>query len=132
MFSFDIAAQEKPAETEVKKIVKKANQRPVVEPSKAEPFDKATVETMAKQCVKFETEAGNIEMEMFPESAPESVRSFLNLTATGAFDTTTFSRVVPDFIVQGGDLYTRREKMTPELGNRARKTLPDEPSQIKH
>ncbi|MEP7038288.1 MAG: peptidylprolyl isomerase, partial [Acidobacteriota bacterium] len=132
MFSFDIAAQEKPAETEVVKPVKKANQRPVVEPSKAEPFDKATVETMAKQCVKFETEAGTIEMEMFPESAPESVRSFLNLTATGAFDTTTFSRVVPDFIVQGGDLYTRREKMTAELGNRARKTLPDEPSQIKH
>ncbi|CAN5301076.1 hypothetical protein BH20ACI1_BH20ACI1_08600 [soil metagenome] len=130
--SVDIAAQNKSAETEVVKPVKKANQRPVVEPSKSEPFDKATVEMMAKQCVKFETEAGNIEMEMFPESAPESVRSFLNLTATGAFDTTTFSRVVPGFIVQGGDLYTRQQKMTVELGNRARKTLPDEPSQIKH
>ncbi len=132
MSSFDIAAQEKPAETEVVKPVKKANQRPVAEPSKAEPFDKATVEAMAKQCVKFETEAGTIEMEMFPEGASESVRNFLNLTTTGAFDTTTFSRVVPGFIVQGGDLYTRREKMTVALGNRARKTLPDEPSQIKH
>lgn len=131
MSSVEIAAQEKPSETEVVKPVKKANQRPTVEPSK-EPFDKATVEMMAKQCVKFETEAGNIEMEMFPESAPESVRSFLNLTATGALDTTTFSRVVPDFIVQGGDLYTRQQKMTVELGNRARKTLPDEPSQIEH
>lgn len=132
MSSVNIAAQEKPSETEVVKPVKKANQRPTVEPSKIEPFDKAAVEKMAAQCVKFETEAGNIEMEMFPESAPESVRSFLNLTATGALNTTTFSRVVPGFIVQGGDLYTRREKMTVELGNRARKTLPDEPSQIKH
>ena len=131
MSSFDIAAQNKPAETEVVKPVKKANQRPVAESSKAEPFDKATVETMAKQCVKFETEAGGIEMEMFPESAPESVRNFLNLTATGAFDTTTFSRVVPGFIVQGGDIWTRA-KMTPELDKRARQTLPDEPSQIKH
>lgn len=132
MSSVNIVAQEKPSETEVVKPVKKANQRPIVEPSKIEPFDKATVKLMAKQCVKFETEAGNIEMEMFPESAPESVRSFLNLTATGALDTTTFSRVVPDFIVQGGDLYTRQQKMTVELGNRARKTLPDEPSLIKH
>ena len=30
---------------------------------------------------------------MMPEVAPESVRNFLNLSATGALDTTTFSRV---------------------------------------
>lgn len=132
MSSIDIAAQEKPSETQVVKPVKKANQRPIDDPSKIEPFDKATVETMVKQCVKFETEAGNIEMEMFPESAPESVRSFLNLIATGAFDTTTFSRVVSGFIVQGGDLYTRQQKITAELGNRARRSVPDEPNQIKH
>ncbi|MBA3692858.1 MAG: peptidylprolyl isomerase [Acidobacteria bacterium] len=131
-------AQKKSAETMVKesapRTIKKANQRPVVEASKAaasEPFDKADVKTMAAQCVKFETEAGVIEMEMFPESAPESVRSFLNLTATGAFDTTTFNRVVPNFVIQGGDLFTK-QKMMPALDKRARRTLPDEPSQIKH
>lgn len=130
-----IRAQVKPAETKVKepepKKEKKANERPNVEAAKIEPFEKATVAEMAAQCVKFETEAGAIEMEMFPESAPESVRNFLNLTATGAFDTTTFSRVVPNFVIQGGDIYTR-EKMTPELDKRARRTIPDEPSQIKH
>jgi peptidyl-prolyl cis-trans isomerase B (cyclophilin B) len=96
-----------------------------------EPFAKADAKTMAAQCVKFETEAGVIEMEMFPESAPESVRSFLNLAAAGVFDTTTFSRVVPNFVIQGGDLYSG-EKMTAELDKRARRALPDEPSQIKH
>ncbi|MDQ2745972.1 MAG: peptidylprolyl isomerase [Acidobacteriota bacterium] len=111
--------------------IKKANQRPAEPAKSAEPFEKATVAEMAAQCVKFETDAGAIEMEMFPESAPESVRSFLNLTAAGAFDTTTFSRVVPNFVIQGGDLFTRA-KMTPELDQRARRTLPDEPSQIKH
>ena len=131
------AQQVKPPNTEVKKpepkIEKKANQRPTVEASKtAEPFEKATVNAMALQCVKFETEAGTIELEMFPESAPESVRSFLNLAASGAFDTTVFSRVVPGFIIQGGDLFTRLAKMTTELDKRARRTLPDEPSQIKH
>ncbi len=126
-----VFAQEKPTDTETKKPVKKANQRPATPTVRADPFDKATVEAMAAQCVTFDTEAGAIEMEMFPESAPESVRSFLNLAAAGVFDTTTFSRIVPNFIVQGGDIWTRT-KMTAELDKRARRTLPDEPNQIKH
>lgn len=129
-------AQTKPSDARAKepapKDLKKTNQRPVAaSKTPADPFEKATVAAMAAQCVKFETEAGVIEMEMYPESAPESVRSFLNLAATGSLDTTTFSRVVPDFVVQGGDLYTR-EKMTTEIDKRARRILPDEPSQIKH
>jgi peptidyl-prolyl cis-trans isomerase B (cyclophilin B) len=68
---------------------------------------------------------------MFPESAPETVRNFLNLAATGAFDTTTFNRIVPGFIIQGGNLSTR-EKITLELIKRARRTIPDEPNLIKH
>jgi peptidyl-prolyl cis-trans isomerase B (cyclophilin B) len=140
LFVFVITANAQKKSTNTKteqtdsKASKKANQRSTIESSKtasSEPFDKATVEAMANQCVKFETETGVIEMELFPESAPESVRSFLNLAATGAFDTTTFSRVVPGFIVQGGDLFTR-QKMTPELDKRARRNVIDEPSQIKH
>ncbi len=130
-----VNAQAKPADAPVKetapKAVKKVNTRPVVLPAKAAPFEKATVEQMAAQCVKFETEAGAIEFEMYPESAPESVRGFLNMAASGALDTTTFSRVVPGFVIQGGDLFTR-EKMTAEFDKRARQLLPDEPSQIKH
>jgi peptidyl-prolyl cis-trans isomerase B (cyclophilin B) len=131
-------SQTKSTSTETRKsdsqTSRKANSRRVAKPATvatAEPFEKATVETMATQCVKFETEAGILEFEMFPESAPETVRNFLNLVAKGAYDTTTFSRVVPNFVVQGGDLYTR-EKMTPELSTRSRRTVPDEPSQIKH
>lgn len=109
----------------------KANARP--EPTAAaEPFDKADVKTMASKCVKLETEAGDIEAEMYPESAPETVRSFLNLVATGAFDTTTFSRVVPGFVIQGGSVWTRTGGVTRELGTRARKTIPDEPNKILH
>ena len=109
----------------------KANQRPPEKPA-AEPFDKADVATMAAKCVDLDTEAGMIEMELFPESAPESVRNFLNLVATGAYETTVFSRVVPGFVIQGGDLYTRDGKMTYALGMRARKTIVDEPSKILH
>lgn len=109
----------------------KANQRPPEKPA-AEPFDKADVKTMAAKCVGFDTESGLIEIELFPESAPESVRNFLNLAATGAYDTTMFSRVVPAFVIQGGDLYTRDGKMTYALGMRARKTIVDEPNKILH
>ena len=112
----------------------KTNARPTPTPSaaKPEPFDKADVKTMAAQCVTFDTELGVIEMELFPEHAPESVRNFLNLTATGLFDTTTFGRVVPGFVIQGGDLYSRTTPVTYEIGVRARRTLPDEPSKILH
>jgi peptidyl-prolyl cis-trans isomerase B (cyclophilin B) len=110
--------------------LKKTNSRPADNAPK-EPFDNATVEKMREQCVKIETEAGVIELEMFPESAPETVRNFLNLVSLKAFDTTVFSRVVPNFVVQGGSVFTRLQK-TPELLERASRTIRDEPSLIKH
>ena len=119
--------------TPAAKVPAKTNARPTPTPSvKAEPFDKADVKTMAAQCVSFDTEAGPIEMEMFPEHAPEAVRNFLNLAATGLFDTTVFGRVVPGFVIQGGDLYSRGGKVTYEIGMRARRTLPDEPNKVLH
>lgn len=109
---------------------KKANQRPA-EPTPAEPFDNADVKTMTTKCVRLETESGNIELEFFPESAPETVRNFLNLVAIKFFDTTQFTRVVPDFVVQGGNFFSRQLKL-PELYERSRRTVQDEPSLIKH
>jgi peptidyl-prolyl cis-trans isomerase B (cyclophilin B) len=110
---------------------KKSNERPTAAAVKPEPFDGASVEKMAAQCVRLETEAGVIEIEMLAETAPESARNFLNLAATGAFDTTTFSRVVKDFVVQGGNLGTS-QKWGAELSQRARRTIPDEPNAVKH
>ncbi|HEX8286493.1 MAG TPA: peptidylprolyl isomerase [Pyrinomonadaceae bacterium] len=137
VFAGAAGAQQKTTSAEPEKPAaqnpKKTNARPVnnIKAALADPFDKASVETMAAQCVKFETDAGNIEFEMFPESAPESVRNFLNLVATKSLDTTTFNRVVPGFIIQGGNLGTH-EKYSHELAKRAARTVPDEPSQIKH
>jgi len=111
---------------------KKANARPTqTPPAKPEPFDGATVEKMSTQCVTLETEAGAIEIEMIPEVAPESVRNFLNLSATGAFDTTTFSRTVKGFVIQGGNLATG-EKWDYEMARRMSRKLPDEPGLVKH
>ncbi|MDQ1640220.1 MAG: hypothetical protein QOF62_3559 [Pyrinomonadaceae bacterium] len=130
-FAMSLNAQE-PKNSESGTDPPKKNARPAEEiATKPEPFDSASVEKMAQQCVTLETEAGNIAIEMLPDSAPENVRNFLNLSATGAFDTTTFSRVVKDFVIQGGNLSTS-EKWGIELMKRMTHKLPDEPSLIKH
>ena len=112
---------------------RKANARaPEPNPTPApEPYDGAPVEKMAGQCVTLETELGAIEIAMMPEIAPESVRNFLNLSATGALDTTTFSRTVKDFVIQGGNL-TTSEKWSVELSKRMARKIPDEPGIVKH
>lgn len=131
-FVICVSAQEPKAAEPQTDAAKKANARPVeATVNVPEPFDGASVEKMAVQCVSLETELGAIEIEMIPEVAPESVRSFLNLAATGALDTTTFSRVVKDFVIQGGNLSTS-EKWGFDLAKRMSRTLPDEPGLVKH
>lgn len=111
---------------------RKANARATATPVPAgDPFDGATVEKMQGECVTLETELGPIEIAMMPENAPEAARNFLNLSATGALDTTTFSRVVKGFVIQGGNLQTS-EKWSETLARRMRHRLPDEPGLVKH
>ena len=111
---------------------KKANARAAATPAPAgEPFDGAPLEKMAGQCVTLETELGPIEIAMMPENAPESARNFLNLSATGALDTTTFSRIVKGFVIQGGNLQTS-ERWSEALAKRMTHKLPDEPGLVKH
>jgi peptidyl-prolyl cis-trans isomerase B (cyclophilin B) len=130
--AFWVGAQEPKDPATKADAAKKANSRPAeVVVSKPEPFDGASVEKMAGQCVTLETEAGAIEIELLPVTAPENARSFLNLAATGALDTTTFSRVVKDFVIQGGNLSTS-EKWGVDLSKRMARKLPDEPGLIKH
>lgn len=120
------------SQTPAEKEPAKANSRPAEQQKKAEPFDGADAATMAKQCVTLDTEAGVIVAEMYPEHAPESVRSFLNIAALGYLNTTTFDRVVAGFVIQGGNLWTREGGITFEIGSRGRRTLPDEPNKVLH
>jgi peptidyl-prolyl cis-trans isomerase B (cyclophilin B) len=111
---------------------RKANARAASTPAPAgDPFDGATVEKMVGQCVTLETELGPIDIAIMPENAPEAARTFLNLSATGALDTTTFSRVVKGFVIQGGNLQTS-EKWSEALARRMSHRLPDEPGLVKH
>ena len=110
---------------------KKVNSRTTVPETVADPFDGAPLEKLTNQCVTLETELGAIDIAMMPEVAPEAVRNFLNLSATGSLDTTTFSRVVKNFVIQGGNLQTS-EKWGEQLARRMQRKLPDEPGLVKH
>ena len=54
--------------------------------------------------VIFEMEMdGKIELELYPEFAPETVKNFEKLVSEGFYDGLTFHRVIPGFMIQGGD-----------------------------
>ena len=49
------------------------------------------------------TSKGDIEGTLYPSKAPVTVANFLNLAKRGYYDGITFHRVIPDFMIQGGD-----------------------------
>jgi cyclophilin family peptidyl-prolyl cis-trans isomerase len=53
------------------------------------------------------TKFGDIEVELYSDSAPKTVENFKALTKKGFYDRLIFHRIVPGFVIQGGDPYTR-------------------------
>jgi len=54
-----------------------------------------------------ETNFGKIKIKLLPEIAPETVRNFITLTKSSFYDGTLFHRVIPKFMIQGGDPNTK-------------------------
>ena len=50
-----------------------------------------------------QTNHGPIHVELFPEDAPKTVNNFVRLVNDGFYDRVIFHRVIPDFMIQGGD-----------------------------
>jgi cyclophilin family peptidyl-prolyl cis-trans isomerase len=82
----------------------------------------AQIAESGRLVVTVSTTRGSFEVELFPREAPMTVGSFVALAREGFFDGTTVHRVVPDFVVQGGDprgdgtggpLYALRDELNP-------------------
>ncbi len=59
---------------------------------------------MANPIVTIEMENGNqIKVELYPETAPNTVNNFISLVKKGYYDGLIFHRVIPGFMIQGGD-----------------------------
>ncbi len=59
--------------------------------------------------VNIETNFGKISFKLLPELAPETVRNFIKLSQSGFYDGTLFHRVIPGFMIQGGDPNTKTD-----------------------
>ncbi|MHA1728228.1 MAG: peptidylprolyl isomerase [Promethearchaeota archaeon] len=53
--------------------------------------------------VLMKTNKGDITIEFYPEHAPSTVKNFLDLTKKGFYNGVLFHRIIPTFVVQGGD-----------------------------
>lgn len=53
------------------------------------------------------TKFGDMELTFFPQKAPRHVENFLNLAKSGFYNGTIFHRVIPGFMIQGGDPNTK-------------------------
>jgi len=56
-----------------------------------------------KYLARIETPRGVIEVEFYPQHAPVTVNNFVFLAREGFYDGVAFHRVIPDFVIQGGD-----------------------------
>ena len=60
-------------------------------------------ETMKNRHAVFDTSMGTIEIELFEDKAPITTGNFIKLANEGFYDGLIFHRVIPDFMIQGGD-----------------------------
>jgi peptidyl-prolyl cis-trans isomerase B (cyclophilin B) len=66
-------------------------------------FTPEEIKKMAETTAIIETKFGNIELKFFPDVAPNHVNNFIELAKKGFYDGTIFHRVIPRFMIQGGD-----------------------------
>jgi peptidyl-prolyl cis-trans isomerase B (cyclophilin B) len=64
---------------------------------------KMQIDTEKIYRVKMDTSKGMIELDLYPEYAPKTVNNFVFLTRQGYYDGVSFHRVIPNFVIQGGD-----------------------------
>ncbi len=62
-----------------------------------------TIDTSKQYTATIETEKGDLVLELFAKDVPVTVNNFVFLAREGFYDGTTFHRVIPDFMAQGGD-----------------------------
>ena len=80
-------------------------------------YTKEEIKKMAETVAIIETKLGNIELKFFPDVAPNHVNNFVELAKKGFYDGTIFHRVIPGFMIQGGDPNSKNpDKSTHGMG----------------
>src|SRR5262245_56586062 len=67
----------------------------------------------ANTIATLQTDLGDIQIKFFYDKAPKHVENFIDLSASGFYDGTFFHRVIPGFMIQGGDPNTKKATEDP-------------------
>ena len=70
-------------------------------------FSQEEIDEMKQKAVIITMNGGTFFIEFFPEDAPNTVHNFLELVESGYYDGTVFHRIIPGFMIQGGDPNTK-------------------------
>ncbi|MEO0652809.1 MAG: peptidylprolyl isomerase [Planctomycetota bacterium] len=76
----------------------------------------ASADELSSYLAIIDTSQGTMVAEFWPETAPGHVRNFLDLCASGFYDGTKFHRVMPGFMIQGGDPLTKDDGASSRWG----------------
>lgn len=66
-------------------------------------YPQLTLDQQTGPIATIKTNRGEITLRLFPEQAPKTVQNFVELAQKGYYDGVIFHRVIPDFMIQGGD-----------------------------
>jgi cyclophilin family peptidyl-prolyl cis-trans isomerase len=97
----------------------------------AEPFVAQTAQELGAYRAVLDTSAGPITVEFFPDKAPNTVRQFMRLAASGVYNGMAFHRVAPGFVIQTGALSSRAAALT-EKQQKLVHNLPPEFNDTRH
>ena len=92
---------------------------------------KIAVRDYARTTAVLHTERGDVTIRFFFDRAPTHVRNFVDLAASGFYDGTLFHRVIPGFVLQGGDPLTKDPKNAFVWGNAGRVDAKGQPVTLK-
>ncbi|MEA1063121.1 peptidylprolyl isomerase A [Apirhabdus apintestini] len=76
-------------------------------------FSTGALAANANPHVLLTTSAGNIELELESQKAPGSVKNFVDYVNNGFYNNTTFHRVIPGFMIQGGGFNAQMQQKQP-------------------
>jgi len=100
------------------------------QPYRGAELDKLT--SNPSQHLVLQTKVGTIKLQLFDKIAPQMVANVINLAKSGFYDGTYFHRVIPGFMIQGGDPNTKDNDPSNDGMGHGPQTIPAEFSKLRH
>src|ERR1700681_3866214 len=102
-----LACTQSNSETTTSSTTTSTTKQPGASATTATTEEKKTMADYQNKVAEIHTSAGEIDIRFFPDVAPNHVKNFIDLAQKGFYNGTKFHRIIPGFMVQGGDPNTK-------------------------